>query len=75
MSEQRRLPPKGPRLYDLLGMPDENFERMCARLIRLEFPSAFKPANTLDGGADTVLPGAGATYEGHVGRSGVASAA
>ena len=48
MSEQRRLPPKGPRLYDLLGMPDENFERMCARLIRLEFPSAFKPANTLE---------------------------
>lgn len=63
MSGARRLPPKGPRVYDLPGMPDENFERMCARLIRLEFPRAFKPANTLDGGADMVQPGAGATYE------------
>ena len=63
MSDARRLPPKGPRVYDLRGMPDENFERMCARLIRLEFPRAIKPANTLDGGADMVLPGAGPTYE------------
>jgi hypothetical protein len=44
-------------------MSDENFELMCARLIRLEFPQAFKPANMLDGGADMVLPTAGATYQ------------
>jgi len=42
-------------------MSDENFERMCARLVRLEFPRSFKPANALDGGADMVLPGVGST--------------
>ena len=28
---------------------------MSARLIRLQFPAAFKPASTSDGGADMVL--------------------
>lgn len=63
MNEPKRLPPRGPRDYDLERLQDEQFERLCARLILLEYPSAFKPANTADGGADMVLPGPGASYE------------
>ena len=48
--------PKGPTRYDLLRMHDEDFEAMVGRLVGLEFPEAFKPANTSDGGADMVLP-------------------
>src|SRR5947209_9087071 len=63
MSEARRLPVKGPRTYDLLGMSDTHFEQMCGRLIRLEHPSAAKPTNTGDGGADMVMPWRGSTYD------------
>lgn len=55
--------PKRVPVYDLLGMPDTDFELMCSRLIRLEFPGAFKPADTKDGGADTVLPRTSGGYE------------
>ncbi len=58
-----KLPPKGPTKYDLVGMPDEDFETMTARLVRLEFPDAFKPKNTSDGGADMVLPRRDEGYE------------
>jgi hypothetical protein len=47
--------PKGATSYDIIGMGDEDFETMNALLIELEFPEAFKPAKTLDGGADMVL--------------------
>ena len=56
MTDADPIAAKGPRRYDLLGMGDEAFETMNARLIRLEFPAAFKPSNTKDGGADMVLP-------------------
>lgn len=56
MSDSTPIRAKGPTRYDLLGMGDEEFESMNARLVRLEFPKAFKPANTRDGGADMVLP-------------------
>ena len=56
MSERRTLKAKGPTQFDLLGMSDGAFESMNARLIRLEFPTAVKPANVSDGGADMVLP-------------------
>ncbi len=55
MNEPDPVRPKGVTSYDLLGMGDEDFESMNALLIKLEFPSAFKPANTNDGGADMVL--------------------
>lgn len=51
------IPPKRPTQYDLLKQPDEDFEAMVARLVRLEYSDAFKPANTSDGGADMVLQG------------------
>jgi hypothetical protein len=37
-------------------MPDEQFERLCHRLIRLEYPDVEKPADSGDGGADALLP-------------------
>ena len=54
---------KGPTRYDLLGMHDEDFEAMVGRLVGLEFPEAFKPANTSDGGADMVLPNDDGGYD------------
>lgn len=56
MNERPCIKAKGPTQFDLLGMSDEAFETMNARLIGLEYPSAFKPANVADGGADMVLP-------------------
>src|SRR6266576_1991391 len=56
MNDRRSIKAKGPPHFDLLGMSDEAFETMNARLIRLEYPDAFKPANVSDGGADMVLP-------------------
>jgi hypothetical protein len=50
------LAPKMPTSFDIVGMPDESFERMCFELIRLEFPGVVKPPNTRDGGADAGLP-------------------
>ncbi len=58
MSKDRPARPKGATNFDIVGMNDEEFERMNARLIRLEHPTAFKPANVSDGGADMLLPGA-----------------
>lgn len=55
--------PKGASTYPLCAMGDEQFELMNARLIRLAFPRAFKPAATHDGGADMVLPAHGGGYE------------
>ncbi len=55
--------PKGARTYDLLAMSDGDFEALCSRLVRLEHPTVVRPAAPGDGGADMVLPGAGATYE------------
>lgn len=56
------LRPKLPTSFDLVGMPAENFERMCFELIRLEFPEAARPPNTRDGGADAYLPRDGGGY-------------
>lgn len=56
MSQRHPIRAKGATRFDLLGMNDEDFERMNARLIRLEHPTAFKPANVSDGGADMVEP-------------------
>lgn len=58
MTDQRRIPPKRQKQYDLLNQDDKAFEAMVARLVRLQYPEAFKPANTGDGGADMVLQGA-----------------
>jgi len=63
MSGSEKIIPKGPTHYDLKGMPDEEFESLVARLIRIEFSKAVKPAQTGDGGADMALPGDGNTYE------------
>jgi hypothetical protein len=63
MTAEDPIRPKGVTRYDLLGMNDEDFESMTARLIRLEFPTAFKPANTRDGGADMALPTQDGGYE------------
>lgn len=63
MTDSKPVRAKGTTRYDLVGMPDEDFEAMNARLIRLEFPKAVKPANTRDGGADMVLPRAGGGYD------------
>lgn len=62
MSDDKLIRAKGATRYDLVGMSDEKFESMCARLIRLEFPDAFKPADTSDGGADMALPKDGGGY-------------
>ena len=43
---------KGATHYDIVGMSDEKFEAMMARLVRLELPEARRPAATGDGGAD-----------------------
>lgn len=62
--EKNLIRAKDATAYDLVGMPDARFELMVFRLVRLEFPRVFKPANTLDGGADVVLPrDAGSGYE------------
>jgi hypothetical protein len=53
---------RGPVSYDLLGMPDKEFERLCHRLIRLEHPEVEKPADSSDGGADALLPKSGGGY-------------
>lgn len=53
--DEQLIRAKDATRYDLIGMPDERFELMVSRLIRLEFPRSFKPANTSDGGADQVL--------------------
>jgi hypothetical protein len=63
MADSTPIRRKGTTHYDLLGMGDEEFERMNGRLIRLEFPRALKPANTRDGGADMALPRSGGGYE------------
>jgi hypothetical protein len=55
VTDDKLILAKGATRYDLVEMPDEEFESMCARLIRLEFPAAFKPADTFDGGADMAL--------------------
>jgi hypothetical protein len=54
---------RGPVEYDLVGMPDPDFDRLCYRLIRLEHPNAIKPTESGDGGADALLPAPGAGYE------------
>lgn len=58
MSKPKPIPAKGTNTYDIVGMNDEDFERLISRLVRLEHPTAIKPANTSDGGADLVLPNA-----------------
>lgn len=63
MSSPRQIQPKRPTQYNLLVQPAEDFEKMIARLVLLEFPTAIKPATTSDGGADMLLPAA----EGHDG--------
>lgn len=60
--DDQPLRPKVPTSFDILGMPDENFERMCFELIRLEFPEVVKPPNARDGGADAGLPRDGGGY-------------
>lgn len=57
------IAPRGPVEYDLLRMHDEDFEAMCHRLVRLEFPAAEKPAKSGDGGADILLPKSGGGFE------------
>ena len=43
-------------------MPDDQFELLCHRLIRLEHPEVEKPADSGDGGADALLPAPGGDY-------------
>lgn len=62
MNKPKPIPAKGTTTYDILGMNDEEFERLLSRLVRLEHPTAIKPANTSDGGADLVLPAGGPGY-------------
>jgi hypothetical protein len=49
------LKPRGPTEYDLKAQPPADFERMCFRLIRLQFSAVEKPHDTSDGGADALL--------------------
>ena len=57
------VPARGPVEYDLLGMPDDQFELLCFRLIRLEHPAVEKPSESSDGGADALLPKTDGGYE------------
>lgn len=61
--ENRPLTARGPARYDLVGMPDTDFDLLCYRLIRLEHPGVEKPAESNDGGADALLPRIGGGYE------------
>jgi hypothetical protein len=54
---------RGPLQYDLLGMPHEQFDLLCYRLLRLEYPKIIKPAESSDGGADALLPKEEGGYE------------
>lgn len=56
------LKPRGSTAYDFKAMADADFDRMCFRLIHLEFPDAIKPAEVGDGGADALLPKPGGGY-------------
>lgn len=56
-------PATGATYFDLRAMTAGDFERMCGRLVRLEFPAAFTPSEKKDGGADAVLPDAAGGYE------------
>jgi hypothetical protein len=56
------LKPRGSTAYDFKAMTDADFDRMCFRLIHLEFPDAIKPAEVGDGGADALLPKPGGGY-------------
>lgn len=56
MADDKPIAPRGAVRFDLLAMGDEDFESLCFRLVRLEFPDAVKPKNTGDEGADAVLP-------------------
>lgn len=47
--------PIAPRRLDLGGLTDEQFEEICHRLVRLEFPDVHRTHNP-DGGADALLP-------------------
>jgi hypothetical protein len=59
---ERPLAPRGPVTYAFKAMTDGDFDKMCFRLIRLEFPAAIKPAEVADGGADALLPKPGGGY-------------
>lgn len=63
IQEKPPLKHRGPVEYDLVGMPDRDFDRLCYRLIRLEHPNAIKPTESGDGGADALLPAPGSGYE------------
>ncbi len=53
--DARPLPARGVIRYDLSGMPDVEFERLCYRLIRLDHAEVVKPAESSDGGVDALL--------------------
>jgi hypothetical protein len=55
-ARQSLVPARGPVKYDLLDMPEDEFELLCFRLIRLEYPAIEKPSESSDGGADALLP-------------------
>lgn len=46
---------RGPITYDLKGQSYGDFELMCFRLIRLDYPKVEKPHDVSDGGADALL--------------------
>lgn len=61
-SSKKLVSARGPVRYDLVGMPDTDFEHLCHRLIRLEYPRVEKPAESSDGGVDALLPKPGGGY-------------
>ena len=50
-----REAPLGPRQLPIGELTDEDFQQICHRLVRLEYPSVTSTDNP-DGGADTLLP-------------------
>lgn len=61
--EEHLIKPRGPVVYDLKGQHDGDFDKLCFRLVRLEFPAVIKPSEVRDGGADALLPKEGGGYE------------
>jgi hypothetical protein len=47
--------PFGPRKLPVGNLTDDDFQQLCHRLVRLEFPDA-RSTEVPDGGADTLLP-------------------
>ena len=57
-----REEPIGPRKLPLGELTDEDFQQLCHRLVRLEFPDA-RSTDIPDGGADSILARPGGGWE------------